>query len=311
MPRDDGREKLAMADEATRSRLGRGLAALIGDVGAETQSVERAARPAATCRSSSLRAEPAQSAAQLFSDAELDELAASMRERGIIQPIVVRPLRGAADAYEIIAGERRWRAAQRAGLHEVPVVVLEATDGEALELAIIENVQRADLNPLEEAEGYQALIDEFNQQPGRHRQDRRQEPQPRRQHAAAAEAARSGEGLYPRRQAHRRARAHAGRPAQRRGAGRRDRRARPQRAPGRGDGARERARAERKEATSRKRARPAKNADTLALEKRLSDALGLASASTIAATAACCRSATAISNSSTTWCSGWCAAAER
>ena len=96
-----------------------------------------------------------------FSDAELDELAASINERGIIQPIVVRAVRGAKDAYEIIAGERRWRAAQRAGLHEVPIVALEATDSEALELAIIENVQRADLNPLEEAAGYQALIDEY------------------------------------------------------------------------------------------------------------------------------------------------------
>jgi ParB family transcriptional regulator, chromosome partitioning protein len=90
-----------------------------------------------------------------------DELAASLRERGIIQPIIVRALRGATDGYEIVAGERRWRAAQRAGLHDVPVVVIEATDAEALQLAIIENVQRADLNPLEEAEGYRALMDEF------------------------------------------------------------------------------------------------------------------------------------------------------
>ena len=96
-----------------------------------------------------------------FPIAELDELAASLRERGIIQPIVVRAVRGVADGYEIVAGERRWRAAQRAGLHEVPVVVIEATDAEALQLAIIENVQRADLNPLEEAEGYRALMDEF------------------------------------------------------------------------------------------------------------------------------------------------------
>jgi len=74
---------------------------------------------------------------------------------------VARPVQGAADVYEIIAGERRWRAAQRAGLHEVPVVIIEATDAEALQLAIIENVQRADLNPLEEGEGYRALIEEF------------------------------------------------------------------------------------------------------------------------------------------------------
>ena len=122
---------------------------------------------------------------RVFSNAELDELVASLRERGIIQPIVARPVRGAADAYEIIAGERRWRAAQRAGLHEVPVVIIEATDAEALQIAIIENVQRADLNPLEEADGYRALMDEFAQQPGRHRENHRQEPQPCRQYAAA------------------------------------------------------------------------------------------------------------------------------
>ncbi len=96
-----------------------------------------------------------------FSDAELGELAASIRERGIIQPIVVRTVKGATDSYEIIAGERRWRAAQRAGLHEVPIIIHEASDTEALELAIIENVQRADLNALEEALGYQALADEY------------------------------------------------------------------------------------------------------------------------------------------------------
>ena len=96
-----------------------------------------------------------------FSDAELGELADSIRERGIIQPIVVRTMRGASDSYEIIAGERRWRAAQRAGLHEVPIIVHEASDAEALELAIIENVQRTDLNPLEEAMGYQALADAY------------------------------------------------------------------------------------------------------------------------------------------------------
>jgi len=96
-----------------------------------------------------------------FAEAELEELAASIRERGIIQPILVRTVRGALDQYEIVAGERRWRAAQRAGLHDVPVVLLEVSDREALELAIIENVQRTDLNALEEAGGYQALADEF------------------------------------------------------------------------------------------------------------------------------------------------------
>jgi ParB family chromosome partitioning protein len=148
----------AMAEEGTRSRLGRGLAALIGDVG-EENSGERP-RGQRRLPTGSLRPN-ARNPRRTFPNAELDELAASLRERGIIQPIVVRSLRGAPDGYEIIAGERRWRAAQRAGLHEVPVVVVEATDAEALQLAIIENVQRADLNPLEEAEGYRALMDEF------------------------------------------------------------------------------------------------------------------------------------------------------
>src|SRR5262249_15552597 len=149
----------AMAEEGTRSRLGRGLAALIGDVGEES-SVER---PRAQRRlpTSALRPN-ARNPRRSFAAAELEELAASLRERGIIQPIVVRPLRGVPDNYEIIAGDRRWRAAQRAGLHEVPVVVIEATDAEALQLAIIENVQRADLNALEEAEGYRALMEEFH-----------------------------------------------------------------------------------------------------------------------------------------------------
>jgi ParB family chromosome partitioning protein len=95
-----------------------------------------------------------------FDESELADLAASIRERGVVQAILVRPAAGGAEGYEIIAGERRWRAAQRAGLHEVPIVVHDVSDREALELAIIENVQRADLNPLEEAIGYQQLIDE-------------------------------------------------------------------------------------------------------------------------------------------------------
>ena len=149
----------AMADEAARSRLGRGLAALIGDVGTEA-SVERR-RGQRKLPIGALRPN-ARNPRRIFPDTELDELAASLRERGIIQPIVARAVRGSSDAFEIIAGERRWRAAQRAGLHEVPVVIIEATDGEALQLAIVENVQRADLNPLEEAEGYRALIRDFS-----------------------------------------------------------------------------------------------------------------------------------------------------
>jgi ParB family transcriptional regulator, chromosome partitioning protein len=150
---------MAMADDG-RSRLGRGLAALIGDVGVESTTAERA-RNQRRVPIEYLRPNP-RNPRRNFPEDKLEEMAASIKERGIIQPVVVRSVRGAKDAYEIIAGERRWRAAQRAGLHEIPIVPIEATDEEALELAIIENVQRSDLNPLEEAGGYQALASEFN-----------------------------------------------------------------------------------------------------------------------------------------------------
>jgi ParB family chromosome partitioning protein len=142
-----------------RSRLGRGLAALIGEA-VEAPALERT-RPQRRLPIEFLKPNP-RNPRRVYSDTELDELAASIKERGIIQPVVVRAVRGAKDSYEIIAGERRWRAAQRAGLHEVPVVTLEVSDSEALELAIIENVQRTDLNPLEEAGGYEALITEYH-----------------------------------------------------------------------------------------------------------------------------------------------------
>jgi ParB family chromosome partitioning protein len=96
-----------------------------------------------------------------FSDTELGELANSVRQHGVIQPIVVRPVKGTQDRYEIIAGERRWRAAQLASLHEVPIVPIEVSDSDALEIMIIENVQREDLNAMEEAQGYHALANEF------------------------------------------------------------------------------------------------------------------------------------------------------
>src|SRR5581483_4201767 len=137
-------------------RLGRGLAALIGDVGEE--GAPEPARKPRKAPIESLRPNP-RNPRKNFTPAELDELASSIRERGIIQPIVVRSAPG-SDGYEIVAGERRWRAAQRAGLHEVPIAVVEATDKQALEFAIIENVQRADLNPMEEAAGYAALIEQ-------------------------------------------------------------------------------------------------------------------------------------------------------
>jgi ParB family chromosome partitioning protein len=148
-----------MAEEA-KSRLGRGLAALIGDVGEEAAVVERV-RAQRRVPIEFLRPNP-RNPRKGFGEEELDALASSIRERGVIQPILVRSVAGAPDAYEIIAGERRWRAAQRAGLHDVPIVLIEASDRESLEFAIIENVQRADLNPLEEAAGYKRLAEEFS-----------------------------------------------------------------------------------------------------------------------------------------------------
>jgi len=146
-----------MAEEPRR-RLGRGLAALLGDAGEETP----AERPRGQRKIpiEFLRPNP-RNPRTMFREEDLADLAASIREKGIIQPIVVRAIAGVADAYEIIAGERRWRAAQTAGLTEVPVVIHEADDKEALELAIIENVQRADLNAIEEARGYERLGGEF------------------------------------------------------------------------------------------------------------------------------------------------------
>lgn len=147
-----------MAEEA-RSRLGRGLAALIGDVGGEPVVLDRG-RAQRRLPISHLRPNP-RNPRKSYDTGDLDDLASSIREKGIVQPILVRQLRGVADSYEIIAGERRWRAAQKVGLHEVPVVLHDVDDKQALEIAIIENVQRSDLNALEEAFGYQQLIDEY------------------------------------------------------------------------------------------------------------------------------------------------------
>ncbi len=149
-----------MSDENSRSRLGRGLAALIGDVDDENTVLDRA-RGARRVPVESLRPSP-NNPRKSFAESDLEDLSNSVREKGIVQPILVRPVEGALESYEIIAGERRWRAAQRAGLHEVPILVLEVGEREALELAIIENVQRSDLNALEEAMGYEALISQHN-----------------------------------------------------------------------------------------------------------------------------------------------------
>ncbi|HQZ12272.1 MAG TPA: ParB/RepB/Spo0J family partition protein [Devosia sp.] len=145
------------------SRLGRGLAALIGDMA--TAEGVRGPGPAAASGVRRVtigqiianRANPRRE----FDADQLEELANSVREKGVMQPLLVRPS-SEPNQFEIIAGERRWRAAQKAGLHDVPVIVRDVDDKEALELAIIENVQRVDLNPLEEAQGYGQLIDQFS-----------------------------------------------------------------------------------------------------------------------------------------------------
>jgi ParB family chromosome partitioning protein len=149
----------AMADES-RSRLGRGLASLIGDVGREAGAPPERPRAQRKVPIEFLKPNP-RNPRKTFSDSELSELSDSIKQHGVIQPIVVRPVKGAQDRYEIIAGERRWRASQAAGLHEVPIVPIDVSDSDALELAIIENVQREDLNAIEEAQGYHALANEF------------------------------------------------------------------------------------------------------------------------------------------------------
>lgn len=147
--------------EPGQKRLGRGLAALIGDMPNETTAVE-AARNQRRVPIEFISANP-NNPRKAFAPEELQELSNSIKERGIYQPIIVRPDPGGAqDKYELIAGERRWRAAQMAGLHEVPVLIHKVTDKEALEIAIIENVQRADLNAIEEALGYDQLAREYD-----------------------------------------------------------------------------------------------------------------------------------------------------
>jgi ParB family chromosome partitioning protein len=153
---------MAMAEE-TPSRLGRGLAALIGEDTAFALGDKEAPAPRGVREVpiEYLRANPYQPRTT-FRPEDLEDLANSVREKGILQPIMVRPLPDEPNAYEIVAGERRWRAAQAAQLHQVPVIIKELTDAESLEIAIIENVQRADLNAVEEAAGYERLMQQFS-----------------------------------------------------------------------------------------------------------------------------------------------------
>jgi ParB family chromosome partitioning protein len=150
-----------MTSGGKRQALGRGLAALIPDANEATN--EPGARAAAGSGLRTLDIESIHPSARQprkhFDDGRLDELAESIRSQGIIQPLVVRMRAGGG--FELVAGERRWRAAQRAGLHQVPAVVREVAESQAFEMALVENLQREDLNPIEEAEGYQRLVAEF------------------------------------------------------------------------------------------------------------------------------------------------------
>ena len=137
----------------SKKGLGRGLSSLIGDSG--TNSINNKISISSIIPN---KYQPRKN----FEKESLEELTNSVRERGIIQPLIVRKAEGQNEKYELIAGERRWQAAQNAGLHDVPVIVIEADNLKSLEFAIVENVQRKDLNPIEEANGYKRLIDEFN-----------------------------------------------------------------------------------------------------------------------------------------------------
>ena len=137
----------------TKKGLGRGLSSLIGDV--DSKPLKNKILISSIVRN---KLQPR----KIFDKEKMVELTNSIKERGIIQPIIVRKSSDQSDKFEIIAGERRWQAAQNAGLHEVPIVEIEADNLKSLEFAIVENVQRSDLNPIEEAEGYKKLIDQFN-----------------------------------------------------------------------------------------------------------------------------------------------------
>ena len=139
--------------------LGRGLSALFGDQ--KTVEKPKEFKQSNLISISNLSRNPYQPR-QSFSEDKLEELSNSIKKNGIIQPIAVRPKKSEEGKYEIVAGERRWLAAQRAGLHEIPVTILDLSDVESLEVAIVENIQRDDLNPIEEARGYKRLNEEFN-----------------------------------------------------------------------------------------------------------------------------------------------------
>lgn len=150
-----------MSDEKARPRqLGRGLEALFGEDRTKVAQAETPETGLRTVAIGRLIPNPLQPR-RYFDDAALKDLTASIREQGILQPLIVRPTRSDPETYEIVAGERRWRAAQRAQIHEAPVIIRDFTDEEALAVALIENIQRDELSPLEEAEAYSRLSEEF------------------------------------------------------------------------------------------------------------------------------------------------------
>ncbi len=154
-----------MSDDKGKARLGRGLSALLGDDASDYAALD-SVRESKSVPIEYLRPNRFQPR-RTFDEAEITSLANSIAEQGILQPILVRRDAEHQNGYEIVAGERRWRAAQRARLHVVPVIIKELSDQKALEVALVENIQRADLNPLDEAEGYRRLMQEFH-----HTQDR-------------------------------------------------------------------------------------------------------------------------------------------
>lgn len=151
---------MAAAEESRRKGLGRGLSALLGDEEQEA-SGEDIGRPTKAVPIEFIVANPTQPRKR-FDEAAIDGLVESVREKGVLQPILVRPHPTETNFYQIVAGERRWRAAQRAKIHEVPVLVKDLSDRDTLEIALVENIHREDLTPMEEAEGYQRLMDEFS-----------------------------------------------------------------------------------------------------------------------------------------------------
>lgn len=142
--------------------LGRGLSALLGEAALESPEAPAAVAAPGPMETpiELIRRNPDQPR-RTFTEAQIDELAASIREKGVLQPILVRPAPGAPGEYQVVAGERRWRAAQKAGLATIPALVRELDDRQVLEIGIVENIQRADLNPVEEALGYRALMERF------------------------------------------------------------------------------------------------------------------------------------------------------